>query len=879
MKKKILKSFMMAFIMIFLFLTTFSSSGLNNPQENKNKNREFSISSWLKLGPFPAPLPAFCKDKRKEFSIKDLLEFEEIDILALKPKVNTSLRWYDGTLALWKEIKAGENGIKLTGDEVNPSIAYLGIYFKVNKWTETTLSLRSPQILRIFFDGEILTTKAKINQNEKGKASSKERKISVDLKMETGKHLLLLKTVYDPNSNLDWTLKGHLSFREKFASPEISLSPEQKMTISHLLDGPKATDVSISPDGTLAAISIRKSLPPSNDSESWVEMYRVADGSLFQTYRGGTSISRVNWAPDGKKFSYTSRSKSRGTIWIVDLKKGISIPLLKNIKDLGNHVWSPDGEFIVYSVTEKGVADRPGVKRFKNLADRQPWWRNRSYLYKISVPDGLRQRLTAGRLSTTLNSISPDANKILFTRSIIDYAERPYSKTELYSLDLNTLKTQLIWKGKWFDFAQWGPKGKKILILGGPSAFGKIGANIPKDLVPNEYDTQAYLFDLQTKKVEPISKKFSPSINQAFWSRTENCYYFITTDQSYRHLYKYDLNKNKFSLIDCGVEVIGQFDMAKMKSTAIYTGSSASIPPKAFVINLENKKYRLLQDPGKKDFAEVQFGKVEPWTFKNKRGIEIEGRIYYPPQFNPTKKYPCVVYYYGGTSPVTREFGGRYPKNLYAAQDYVVYVLQPSGAVGFGQKFSALHVNDWGIIVADEIIDGVKKFLAAHPFIDIQRVGCIGASYGGFMTMLLLTRTDIFAAAVAHAGISSISSYWGQGYWGYSYNAISAANSFPWNRKDIYVNQSALFNANKITTPILLLHGSIDTNVPPGESSQLFTALKILGREVEYIQIFDQNHHIMTYNKRKIWTKTIIAWFDKWLKKQPEWWNDLYPSK
>ena len=238
-----------------------------------------------------------------------------------------------------------------------------------------------------------------------------------------------------------------------------------------------------------------------------------------------------------------------------------------------------------------------------------------------------------------------------------------------------------------------------------------------------------------------------------------------------------------------------------------------------------------------------------------------------------------IVNYYGGTTPITRDFGGRYPKAFYAAQGYIVYVLEPSGSIGYGQEFSALHVNDWGTIVAEEIMDGVRRFLAAHPFVDPRRVGCIGASYGGFMTMLLTTKTSMFSAAVSHAGISSISSYWGEGYWGYSYNAVAGAESFPWNRKDIFVTQSPLFNADKITTPLLLLHGSADTNVPPGESTQLFTALKVLGREVEYISFFDQNHHILTYNKRILWTKTILAWFDRWLKNEPEWWFDLYPPK
>jgi dipeptidyl aminopeptidase/acylaminoacyl peptidase len=253
--------------------------------------------------------------------------------------------------------------------------------------------------------------------------------------------------------------------------------------------------------------------------------------------------------------------------------------------------------------------------------------------------------------------------------------------------------------------------------------------------------------------------------------------------------------------------------------------------------------------------------------------------VYYPPDFSPERKYPCIVYYYGGTNPVGRDFGGRYPKQYWAAHGYVVYVLQPSGAVGFGQAFSAYHVNDWGKIVADEIIAGVQKFLDAHPFVDRNRVGGIGASYGGFMTMLLVTRTDLFAAAVSHAGISDITSYWGEGYWGFLYSAVATANSFPWNRKDIYVQQSPIYRADQIHTPLLLLHGTKDTNVPPVESHELFAALKILQRPVELVEIPGENHWVMDYRKRKIWTQTIMAWFDRWLKDQPEWWNHLYPNR
>ena len=122
-----------------------------------------------------------------------------------------------------------------------------------------------------------------------------------------------------------------------------------------------------------------------------------------------------------------------------------------------------------------------------------------------------------------------------------------------------------------------------------------------------------------------------------------------------------------------------------------------------------------------------------------------------------------------------------------------------------------------------------------------------------------------------------IPSYWGEGYWGYAYNAVSAAESYPWNNPKIYIDQSPLFHADKVVTPLLLLHGGSDTNVPPGESEQMYTALKILGAEVEYLRFAGQNHFIIDYKKRAIWNDAIISWFDKYLKKEPEWWDSMYP--
>ena len=173
-----------------------------------------------------------------------------------------------------------------------------------------------------------------------------------------------------------------------------------------------------------------------------------------------------------------------------------------------------------------------------------------------------------------------------------------------------------------------------------------------------------------------------------------------------------------------------------------------------------------------------------------------------------------------------------YPFAVWASQGYIVYIVEPSGAIGFGQEFASRHVNTWGTGSSDDILEGAKGFCRANPFADSTRVACIGASYGGFMTEYLLTRTDFFRTAVAHAGISDLTGYWGAGNWGYTYNEVAAAESYPWNNRELYVDHSPLYHADKITTPLLLVQGSVDTNVPANQAWQLYTSAITIVRNI-----------------------------------------------
>ena len=552
--------------------------------------------------------------------------------------------------------------------------------------------------------------------------------------------------------------------------------------------------------------------------------------------------------------------------------------LSSNLPD-GWFIFSPTEEYLLFTVSEEGPKKDKDMEEILVPDDRQPGWRNRSFLHKYDLATGVFERLTYGHNSTSLNDISQDGRYLLFTSQERTLTKRPFSITTLYRMDLQTMETEALLKDPFIGRATFSPDGKLLAIEGSGEAFDGIGLNIAPGQTSNTADGQLFIYDLGSKQVSPVSKDFNPSIQYFTWNRHDKQIYLQGEDKDCVRLYVLNPSTGKIKPIPLKEDILSDFTLAESAPELVYYGESASNSQRLYSVNLKKNTTVCLKDLSKDILKDITLGEVRDWNFKAAAGDTIYGRYYLPPHFDPNKKYPLIVNYYGGTSPTERSLENRYPSHAYAALGYIVYIIQPSGATGFGQEFSARHVNAWGKRTGDEIIEGTKKFCAEHNFVDAKKIGCIGASYGGFMTQFLQTKTDIFAAAISHAGISDITSYWGEGYWGYSYSSLATANSYPWNARDIYVEQSPLFHANKINTPLLFLHGSVDTNVPVGESIQMFTALKLLGKETAFIQVTGQNHQIFDYKKRAEWNNTIYAWFAKWLKEQPEWWEALYPAK
>ncbi len=856
--------------LVFIVMLFILGTG-NVIQAQATSKVQIEVQQWLNAGPVGLQYPAFHEKNNllgKSFNATDLLKFQQKKVKM--PQAGDIWMQSQEKAIRWKKLLKSEL-ISYQGDQPF-AISWQLVYLQANQYMPVTIDVKSGQSYEVFVDGVKKLSQYTSAENLTTK--------NLKLKLEPGKYTLLIKSLHKTGDSLPWHVGATVNYSSGFPKSALSISTsnEQFMDIAHLLHGQHLLSSLLSDDGQLVMLNYAETFPPKGKTDHWFEIEEVNTGNIIFSSRH-SNIRSAQWVPAKHAISYLAKYGENTNLVLFDLRTMNEKNLLTNPKRFSGYQWSPNGKFLIYSIREKQQKNNSGVFKLEGMPDRWPWYRMRTQLYLLKMADLTVKPLTYGYLSNQLQDISNDGKRILFSQSFPDYSQRPFTRQILMEMNLKNWHVDTIWNTNYGGSASYSPDGKKLLVTGSASMFQGAGIHLKKAKVPNDYDIQAYIFDLKTKSVNPISKDFNPSVSDVYWNPLDNKIYILAEDRTYKNIWIYNPTSETYKKLDTKVDMVNQMSFARHNNSLVYSGSSISYPAVAWQYDLAKAKQKLLDDPENDFFSNVKFGNTEDWNFKNKRGLTIEGRVYYPPDYDPNKKYPLIVYYYGGTSPTGRDFRGRYPKNLFAAMGYIVYDLQPSGATGYGQDFSALHVNGWGKENASDIIEGTKKFLKAHPQVDSKAVGCLGASYGGYMTMYLQTQTDIFTTAVAHAGISSITSYWGQGYWGYLYSSVASANSYPWNNKKLYVNHSPVYLADKIHTPLLLLHGTSDTNVPTGESIQLYTALKLLGRPVELVEVKGQDHHIMEYNKRILWQKTIFAWFAKYLKHQPQWWDAMYPKK
>lgn len=740
--------------------------------------------------------------------------------------------------------------------------------------TKATIAVEGLEQYRLFVDGE----QVEVNGDK------------AETILTPSQHTVVIKYLTRKNASSDKkSIKLTVTAANGAPLSVGDAAAKRAYNIYDVICAPNYPSVSISPNGKF--IVVRKTwVDRKGNNHSINELRNSQTNRLMATFE-----ESVKWMPSSNKLYFTQKAsdssiageeKQDGTLQLITIN-----PLTMEREVLASHLpegwfqFTPDEKTLIYTLTTEGRKKDPQVYDVKEPEDRQPGWRERSNLAKYDLASGILQPLTFGYHNIYLMDISADSRYLLIGKEEERLTKRPTTLTSFYRLDLGSMNASsattpkvetLIEKGEFLNSAQFSPDGKSILVSASPEAFNGIGKNVEEGQTPSMIDTQLYLMTLSDKKVRPLTRDFNPNVQSVDWSKADGNIYFTAEDKDCVHLFQLNPKSGKFTLLKTPEEYIKSFSLASSAAEMAFSGQSASNADRLYKMNTKALKSQLVDDLSARELKDVELGECKAWNFVNSRGDTLCCRYYLPPHFDAAKKYPMIVNYYGGCSPTSRMFQSRYPHHVYAAMGYVVLVVNPSGATGFGQKFSARHVDTAGEGVAEDIISSTQAFCDEHAFVNRKKIGCIGASYGGFMTQYLQTKTDLFAAAISHAGISDHTSYWGEGYWGYSYSEVSMANEYPWTNKHLFVDQSPLYNADKIHTPLLFVHGTADNNVPVGESIQLYTALKLLGRPTAMVLVDGQDHHIIDYEKRLKWQNTIFAWFAKWLQDDASWWTEMY---
>lgn len=769
-----------------------------------------------------------------------------------------------------KEVSAAQ----LLADKQQDALHLASFCVSNTQRTKATIAVEGLEQYRLFVDGEQVA----VNGDK------------AETILTPSQHTVVIKYLTRKNASADKkSIKLTVTAANGAPLSVGDAAAKRAYNIYDVICAPNYPSVSISPNGKF--IVVRK---------TWVDRkgnnHSISELRNYQTNRVmATFEESVKWMPASNKLYFTQKAsdssiageeKQDGTLQLITIN-----PLTMEREVLASHLpegwfqFTPDEKTLIYTLTTEGRKKDPQVYDVKEPEDRQPGWRERSNLAKYDLASGIFQPLTFGYHNIYLMDISADSRYLLIGKEEERLTKRPTTLTSFYRLDLGSMNASsattpkvetLIEKGEFLNSAQFSPDGKSILVSASPEAFNGIGKNVEEGQTPSMIDTQLYLMTLSDKKVRPLTKDFNPNVQSVDWSKADGNIYFTAEDKDCVHLFQLNPKSGKFTLLKTPEEYIKSFSLASSAAEMAFSGQSASNADRLYKMNTKALKSQLVDDLSARELKDVELGECKAWNFVNSRGDTLCCRYYLPPHFDAAKKYPMIVNYYGGCSPTSRMFQSRYPHHVYAAMGYVVLVVNPSGATGFGQKFSARHVDTAGEGVAEDIISSTQAFCDEHAFVNRKKIGCIGASYGGFMTQYLQTKTDLFAAAISHAGISDHTSYWGEGYWGYSYSEVSMANEYPWTNKHLFVDQSPLYNADKIHTPLLFVHGTADNNVPVGESIQLYTALKLLGRPTAMVLVDGQDHHIIDYEKRLKWQNTIFAWFAKWLQDDASWWTEMY---
>jgi dipeptidyl aminopeptidase/acylaminoacyl peptidase len=642
-------------------------------------------------------------------------------------------------------------------------------------------------------------------------------------------------------------------------------------------------EIALSPCGKKVAYTVEWMDRKKNKYFS--NLYVVTEnGKIHHFIRGNKNIRLPKWSPDGKFISFLRteimKNESKQNIWMIPVSGGEAYAVTDAKGMFGGYEWTPDSKHIVCQfavkkedkerVPEKG---KPPLYHYVKKA----WYKfdgtgmlpeEKMHIWRVSVNSGKMKQLTSGKNGDAEPKVSPDGKNVVFiTNRNVNFEEKMLYQ-DIYIVDINGKKERRIKTPA-------GPKGQPTFSPDGKSIV-YIGRTYPEQFVGWR---TLYLWSVSVKggKAVNLTKSLDRTVpgyiiddmghyaqTSPIFSKDGKFLYYHIADNGDQKLYGIDIKNKKIIKLWGDKEVIYAYDHDGGDTFAMAI-SNPSNPGDLYLV--KSGKLKRLTDLNRNFIRNHRLSEPEDFWFKGDKGDKIQGWLIKPPRFNKKKKYPLIVQIHGGPhaaygNSMFHEF------QLLAANGYIVFYCNPHGSVGYGEKFAKDLHNQWGIPDTKDIMKAVRS-LTRRKYIDRRNMGVMGGSYGGFMTNWIIGHTDVFRVAVTMRSVVNMLSFFSTDF-GFSLHKEFRGHLWEKNNLQFYWNMSPLKYANRIKTPLLIIHSEQDHRCPISQGEELYVALKILKKEVEMVRFPLEPHGLSRHGsprRREKRLDFIVQFVDRYLKK------------
>jgi dipeptidyl aminopeptidase/acylaminoacyl peptidase len=638
----------------------------------------------------------------------------------------------------------------------------------------------------------------------------------------------------------------------------------QGLSVGQAVDTLLATrtinEVAISPDGSRVAWSVSlldRNNTPSGNAAIYVRPAGGAGAATRVTAGGGDFDERgIAWSPDGSRLAFLSDKDKPGQLqlYVADIARGRGVKKLTSLTGLlATPQWSPDGTRVALLFTENATQLAGPTQAAALPAGLVEEHVDEQRIAVVDAGTGAVRQVTPADMYFYDYDWSPDSARIVATAAHGN-GDNNWFVAQLYTVNVATGETTSILKpSTQIEKPRWSPDGKMVAFIGGlMSDEGVTGGDI-------------YVVPAAGGEARDVTPNMKASASWLAWDKTGARILFTEHVDGGCGFASLDTASGRIETIWTGDESITQgagvsLSLASDGKTSAVIRHSFTRPPEVWAG--ETGAWRQLSDVNSKLKAAWGEAKSLHWTNEGRR---VQGWLLYPQNFDATRKYPLVVVVHGGPSSQLEPRWGSglgLPLPL-ASAGYFLFFPNPRGSYGQGEEFTRANVKDFGGGDLRDILAGVDEVVKSAP-VDNKRVGLTGWSYGGFMTMLAVTKTERFRAAVAGAGISNWQSYYGENQidqWMIPFFGASVYDD-----PAVYAKSSAINFIKNARTPTLVMVGDRDKECPAPQSFEFWHALKTLGVPTQLMIYAGEGHAISKVEHRRDVLTRAAAWFDQYMR-------------